>query len=72
MENKGLIDKKAFEDQLVQFVTLVLDFSHYSLSLSLLDTQSFLGPLWHWIKKGKEGKRKEGPSKEEQVKVGTT
>jgi hypothetical protein len=38
-ENRGLIDKKASEDQLVTFVSSVLELSHYlSLSLSLLDT----------------------------------
>jgi len=30
-----------------------------------LDTKIFLGALWHWIKKGKEDKRREGASKEE-------
>ena len=34
-ENRGLIDKKAYEDQLVPFVSSVLELPHYSLSLSL-------------------------------------
>ena len=74
MENEeyiGLIDKKAYEDQFDLFVSSVLDLSHYSLSFSFLDTQSFLGALWHWIKKGKEGKRKEGASKEEKDQATT-
>ena len=33
-ENRGLIDKKAFEDQLVPFFSSVLELPHYSLSLS--------------------------------------
>ena len=46
-ENRGLIDKKASQDQLVPFVSEFLDLFHYSLSLSLilLDTYSFLGAL---------------------------
>ena len=34
-ENRGLIYKKASKDQLVPFVSSVLEFSNYSLSLSL-------------------------------------
>ena len=47
--------------------------SHYSLSLSLslLNTLIFLWALWHWIKKGKGGRREEGASKEEQDQVAT-
>ena len=37
-ESRGLINKKAFEDQLVPFVSSVLELSHYSLSLSLFET----------------------------------
>jgi len=37
-ENGGLIDKKAFEDELESLVGAVLELSLYSLSLSLLDT----------------------------------
>ena len=64
-ENRGLIDKKAYEDQLVPFFNSVLDLSHYSPSLSLFNTQIFLGSLWHWIEKCKEGNRKEGERKKE-------
>ena len=45
-ENRGLINKKAYEDQwagLGQFSFGAL--SLFSLSLILLDTQSFLGAL---------------------------
>jgi len=34
-ENRGIIDKKAYEDRLAPFVNLVLKLSHYSLFLSL-------------------------------------
>ena len=35
-ENRGLIDKKAFEDQFVTFfVSPFLELAHYSLSLTL-------------------------------------
>ena len=37
-ENRGLFYKKASENQLVPFVNSVLELSHYSLSLILLDT----------------------------------
>jgi len=37
-ENRGLIHKKSYEDKLVTFFSLVLELSHYSLSLSRLDT----------------------------------
>ena len=74
-ENRGLINKKASEDQLVGFLLalMALILLYYlSLSLSLLGTSIFLGALWHWIKKGKEGKTKEGASKEEQDQTSTT
>jgi len=48
-ENRGLIDKNASEDQLVTF------FQWSFGALSLLDNWSFLGALWHWRKKGREG-----------------
>lgn len=52
-ENRGHINKKEFEDQFMDFG----QFSFGVLSLfslpTLLDTQSFLGALKHWIKKGK-------------------
>lgn len=37
-ENRGFIDKKASQDQLESLVNLALEVSHYSLSLSVLDT----------------------------------
>jgi len=64
-ENRGRIDKKASEDQLVPFFSSFLELSHYSLSFTHYWTQFFLGKLWHWIKKGKGGKGKEGARKEE-------
>ena len=73
-ENRSLIDKKAYEDQFVtfcQFSFVALSLFSLSLYLSLLDTK-FLQELWHWIKKGKEGKRKEGTNKEEQDQAVTT
>ena len=63
-ENRGLIYKKAFEDQLKgfffkPFVNSVLELSHYSLSLSLtLGHLEFLGSFWHWTKKGKKARRR--------------
>jgi len=40
-------------------INLILDLSHYSLSLSItLGHLEFLGALLHWSKKGKEGKMK--------------
>ena len=44
-ENRGIINKKAFEDQLVPFLSLFLELSLYSLYHILLDTQIFLGAL---------------------------
>ena len=37
-ENRGLIDKKDFEDQLVPFLSSFLELSIYYLSYTLLDT----------------------------------
>ena len=74
-ENRGLIDKKDSEDQFVTFLQFsfgALSLFSLSLSLSLLDTQIFLGALRHWINKDKEGKRKEGARKEEQDQAATT
>ena len=63
-ENKGLIHKKAYEDQLVTFSQFSFGaLSLFSLSFILLDTQSFLGALLEsvkylefWRNKGKEEK----------------
>jgi len=45
-ENRGLIDKKAYEDQFVTFFHLIFGaLSLFSLSLSLFNTSSFLGAL---------------------------
>ena len=65
-ENRGLVNKKASEDQLVPFVSSVLELSFYSLSHTLLDTQILLGALQQWNKKSKYGEGKQGSSKEEQ------
>ena len=64
-ENRGLIDKKDFEDQLARIQLKIFAHTYGSLSLSCLDTQSCLGAHWHWSKKGKESKKKEGASKED-------
>ena len=37
-ENRGHINKKTHEDQLVHFVSSILELSLYSLSLTFLDT----------------------------------
>ena len=71
-ENRGLIDKKSSNDQLVPFFSLVLELSHYSLSLSHSWTQCFLGALSIGERNEKEGKKKEGASKEEQDQATTT
>ena len=71
-KNRGLIDKKVLENQLTRFLLTLMALIILSLSISLLDTYSFLGALWNWIKKGKESKRKEGENKEEQDQVDTT
>ena len=63
-ENRGLINKKAYEDQLERFYSyLWLSFYYIYLSLILLDTQSILGALLEsvvffdiWIKEEKEEK----------------
>ena len=69
-ENKGLIDKMAFEDQLENFCWFKLLSVHFwssliilSLSLSLLDTQSFLensGIEARRARKQEEGGSKQG------------
>ena len=72
-ENRGLIYQKDFEDQLVLFVSSVLELSHYSLYLSLslshthththLDTQNLLEHFGIGSSKGikqEEGGRKKG------------
>lgn len=74
-------NKKASKDKLVTFLSIhfwisliILSLSlslFLSLSLSLLDTQIFLGALWHWIKKGKEGKRNQRSSNERQDQADT-
>ena len=63
-ENRGPIDKTAYEDQLVPFVSLVLELSHYSLSLSL--TLGYFEFSWIISVLSKEGgnKEKEGQGKE--------
>ena len=61
-ENRGLIDKKAYEDQLVTFC----QFSVGALSHTL-------GHLdFSWSKKGKEGKRKKRSSRERKDEAATT
>ena len=66
-ENRGLINKKVSEDQLAIFFSCLVSvtFCQFGfgalslLSLSLtLGHLEFLGALWNWSKKGKEGKRK--------------
>jgi len=58
-ENRGFISTKASKDQLVTFFQFIFRaLSLYSLLVSLLKTGSFPGAFLHWVKKGKEGKRK--------------
>ena len=71
-ENRGLIHKKSCKDQLVNFFQFRFgSLSLLSLFLSLLDTQIFLGALWNWRNKGKEGKRKQRSSEERQDEAST-
>ena len=71
-ENKSLIHKKAYEDQLVTFCQFNFGtISLFSLSHTLGHLE-FLGALQHWSKKGKEGKRKQRPSRERQYQEATT
>ena len=63
-ENKGLINKNDFQDQLVPFVSSFLELSHYSLSLILLDTQIFLGEIQHCAKEEESKQRKDKERKE--------
>ena len=75
MENKetrGLIDKKAYEDQLVAFAhaffSSVLELSFYSPSHTLGHfefSQSTLGGVWHIWDLEQEGKRKSRKEKED-------
>ena len=67
-ENRGLLYKKASEDQLLPFVISFLVLSHYSLSLSYSwILRVFLDHSWRvWILgdleqegKGREGKNKQ-------------
>jgi len=37
-ENRGLINKRAYEDQMEIFASSILELSHYSLSPILLNT----------------------------------
>jgi len=81
-ENRGIIHKKAYEDQLVSLVnegliSLVLELSHYSLSLS-----HTLGNLdFSWITLGEcgilgvleqEGKGIAGKHKKESTSIATS
>ena len=71
-ENIGLINKKDSRDQWARLGHFSFGaFSLFSLSLILLDTQSFLGALWHWVKKYKEGKRKKRSSRERKDQAAT-
>ena len=65
-ENRGLIDKKDFEDQLVPFFSSVFELSHFSLSPSHSLTLRFF--LEHFG----IGERNEKERKEEQDQVDTT
>ena len=44
-ENRGIFYKNASKDHLVPFFNAFLELSHYSISLILLDTWSFLGEI---------------------------
>ena len=64
-ENRGIIHKKAFEDQYMALVSVTFcqfmfaGLSLFSLSLSVLVTQSFCGALQIGERKGKSSKGKE-------------
>lgn len=59
-KNRGLIDKKAYEDQLVPFFSLVLDLSHYSLSLSPSHSWALRDFLEHFGIASKKAKKARG------------
>ena len=65
-ENRGLNDKKAYEDQFIDFVNSNLELSLYSLILSYSCTlRVFLehfGIYWIWRKKEKKIKKVKGDS----------
>ena len=64
---------KKIEASLIKRLLLSFEaLSLFYLSLIVLDTWSLLGALWHWIKKAKEAKKKEGERKEEQDQTTTT
>ena len=72
-ENRGLINKKVYEDQLVTFCQFNFGaLSLFSLSLSHSWIQIFLGALGTGSRKAKEGKKKEEASKDEQDQATTT
>jgi len=69
-ENRGLINKNAYEDQLIPFVNLVLDLSLYLLSLSHSWTlRAFLEHFSIGSRKVEEGQRRKAEAK---VKQGRT
>ena len=74
-ENRGLNDKKAYEDKLARFGQCKDQSVQFWNSLIILSLSLTLGHLdfcWstqHWVKKGKEGKRKQRQS---EGKVGSS
>ena len=68
-ENRGLIHKKAFEDQWVSWVSLVLELSLYSIAIILLDT--FLDHSWRVWHTWSFGARSQRRSMKSQEDIGT-
>jgi len=69
-ENRGLNDKKAFEDQFIAFFDVFCYFSVGGLSFShtvvhLEYSWSILGTLWHTLDSEKEGKEKQESTREQ-------
>ena len=72
-ENRGLLYKKAFEDQLVPFVSAFFgSLSLFSLAVSHSWTLRISWIILALDQERQESKKEEGESKEEQDQVATT
>jgi len=67
-ENRGLINKKAYEDQLVPFVNSILELSHYYLSLTL----EHLDFSWIILALDQERQRRQEEGRSKQGRVGSS
>ena len=65
-ENRGLMHKKAYEDQFMAFVSSILEMSHYSLSFSL--SWSLRVVLEHSSLEQRKGKERKGKEKKARIK----